>query len=170
MRFVLNTPPRSRVDERCRANRTRAPRAWSPRVHTGAAMKPGAFIAKWRVSELKESSAAQEHFIDLCRMLASRHRRRPTRPARPTALSAVRARIPAVTAAPTCRSGAASPGSTRAGVPTSTRPSTSCGSTRWRCHSWFTTRGPITIGSSSTYWTRLIIDVPRRCVAQWSTL
>ena len=60
MRFVLNTPPmcsslrtppRSRVDERCRANRTRAPRATSPRVHTGAAMKPGAFIAKWRVSE-----------------------------------------------------------------------------------------------------------------------
>ena len=32
-------------------------------------MTPGAFIAKWRVSELKESSAAQEHFIDLCRML-----------------------------------------------------------------------------------------------------
>ena len=27
------------------------------------------FIAKWRVSELKESSAAQEHFIDLCRLL-----------------------------------------------------------------------------------------------------
>ena len=76
--LVLAYPPRSRVDERCRANRTRAPRATSPRVHTGAAMKPGAFIAKWRVSELKESSAAQEHFSDLCRMLASRHRRRPT--------------------------------------------------------------------------------------------
>ena len=28
------------------------------------------FIAKWRASELKESSAAQEHFIDLCRLLA----------------------------------------------------------------------------------------------------
>ena len=27
------------------------------------------FIAKWRASELKESSAAQEHFIDLCRLL-----------------------------------------------------------------------------------------------------
>ena len=27
------------------------------------------FIAKWRASELKERSAAQEHFIDLCRML-----------------------------------------------------------------------------------------------------
>ena len=32
-------------------------------------MTPGEFIAKWRVSELKESSAAQEHFIDLCRLL-----------------------------------------------------------------------------------------------------
>ena len=28
------------------------------------------FIAKWRASELKERSAAQEHFIDLCRLLA----------------------------------------------------------------------------------------------------
>ena len=27
------------------------------------------FIAKWRASELKERSASQEHFIDLCRML-----------------------------------------------------------------------------------------------------
>ena len=27
------------------------------------------FIAKWRASELKESSASQEHFIDLCRLL-----------------------------------------------------------------------------------------------------
>ena len=33
------------------------------------AMTPTEFIAKWRVSELKESSAAQEHFIDLCRLL-----------------------------------------------------------------------------------------------------
>ena len=32
-------------------------------------MTPDAFIAKWRASELKERSAAQEHFIDLCRML-----------------------------------------------------------------------------------------------------
>ena len=37
-------------------------------VGTGP-MTPGAFIAKWRASELKESSAAQEHFIDLCRLL-----------------------------------------------------------------------------------------------------
>ena len=33
------------------------------------AMTPGAFIAKWRESELKERSAAQSHFIDLCHLL-----------------------------------------------------------------------------------------------------
>ena len=32
-------------------------------------MTPHEFVAKWRISELKESSAAQEHFIDLCRLL-----------------------------------------------------------------------------------------------------
>jgi len=32
-------------------------------------MTPAAFITKWRASELKERSAAQEHFIDLCRLL-----------------------------------------------------------------------------------------------------
>ena len=32
-------------------------------------MTPSEFIAKWRTSELKERSAAQEHFIDLCRLL-----------------------------------------------------------------------------------------------------
>ncbi len=32
-------------------------------------MTPYQFIAKWRASELKERSAAQEHFIDLCRLL-----------------------------------------------------------------------------------------------------
>ena len=32
-------------------------------------MTPTEFIAKWRASELKERSAAQEHFIDLCRLL-----------------------------------------------------------------------------------------------------
>ena len=32
-------------------------------------MTPGEFIAKWRSSELKERSASQEHFIDLCRLL-----------------------------------------------------------------------------------------------------
>ncbi len=32
-------------------------------------MTPDAFIAKWRASELKERSASQEHFIDLCRLL-----------------------------------------------------------------------------------------------------
>ena len=32
-------------------------------------MTPAAFITKWRASELKESSASQEHFIDLCHLL-----------------------------------------------------------------------------------------------------
>ena len=32
-------------------------------------MTPGEFIGKWRASELKERSGAQEHFIDLCRLL-----------------------------------------------------------------------------------------------------
>ena len=32
-------------------------------------MTPGAFVAKWRAAELKERSAAHEHFIDLCRLL-----------------------------------------------------------------------------------------------------
>ncbi len=32
-------------------------------------MTPYQFIAKWRASELKERSAAQEYFIDLCRPL-----------------------------------------------------------------------------------------------------
>jgi hypothetical protein len=32
-------------------------------------MTPQEFAAKWRTSTLKESSASQEHFIDLRRML-----------------------------------------------------------------------------------------------------
>lgn len=40
-------------------------------------MTPGAFIAKWRASELKDRSASQEYFTDLCRLLGE-----PTRRAR----------------------------------------------------------------------------------------
>ena len=32
-------------------------------------MTPSSFITKWRASELKERSASQGHFIDLCRLL-----------------------------------------------------------------------------------------------------
>ena len=32
-------------------------------------MTPSAFIKKWKASNLKERSAAHEHFIDLCRLL-----------------------------------------------------------------------------------------------------
>ena len=32
-------------------------------------MTPNEFIAKWQASQLKERSAAQEHFINLCQLL-----------------------------------------------------------------------------------------------------
>ncbi len=32
-------------------------------------LSPQAFVAKWRSATLKERSAAQEHFIDLCRLV-----------------------------------------------------------------------------------------------------
>ena len=32
-------------------------------------MTPAEFIRKWKATNLKERSAAQEHFIDLCRLL-----------------------------------------------------------------------------------------------------
>lgn len=35
-------------------------------------MTPHAFITKWHNSKLKERAAAQEHFIDLCRLLGER--------------------------------------------------------------------------------------------------
>ena len=34
-----------------------------------AQLTPQAFVHKWRDSTLKEHSAAQEHFIDLCRLI-----------------------------------------------------------------------------------------------------
>ena len=40
-----------------------------PCPRTDSVVTPGEFIAKWRASELKERSASQEHFIDLCRLL-----------------------------------------------------------------------------------------------------
>jgi hypothetical protein len=36
---------------------------------TQSTLSPQEFVTKWRKTELKERSAAQEHFIDLCRML-----------------------------------------------------------------------------------------------------
>jgi hypothetical protein len=35
---------------------------------TQPTLSPQEFVDKWRKAHLKESSAAQEHFIDLCRM------------------------------------------------------------------------------------------------------
>lgn len=62
---------RSLVDEHFHFFRTRdfLPLRTRVRFLAISAMAPGEFIAKWRVSELKESSAAQEHFIDLCHLL-----------------------------------------------------------------------------------------------------
>ena len=44
-------------------------RTGSFNCHDEYVVQPVEFIAKWRKSELKERSAAQEHFLDLCRML-----------------------------------------------------------------------------------------------------
>ena len=38
-------------------------------LDTRRTVTPQEFITKWHASELKERSAAQEHFIDLCRLL-----------------------------------------------------------------------------------------------------
>ena len=51
-----------------RERRRRATHGRTPRTRRGA-VTPADFIAKWRAAELKERSAAQEHFIDLCRLL-----------------------------------------------------------------------------------------------------
>ena len=55
-------------------------------------MTPGEFIAKWRAAELKERSAAQEHFIDLCRLLGEPTPAEADPPAGPTASNAARAK------------------------------------------------------------------------------
>ena len=97
-------------------------------------MTPYEFIAKWSASELKERSASQEHFIDLCRLLGE-----PT-PAEAdprTASSGALARILAGTAGPMSGSATTSPGSTRESEPISTLLSDSFGPTRWR---WRTRR------------------------------
>ena len=49
-------------------------------------MTPGEFITKWLASQLKESAASQEHFIDLCRLLGVRNRGREDQPIHATPL------------------------------------------------------------------------------------
>ncbi len=44
-------------------------------------MNPAEFAAKWSGSTRNERAAAQEHFIDLCRMLGVPRPTKPTRPA-----------------------------------------------------------------------------------------
>ena len=41
----------------------------APALNEDLVVTPNEFIRKWRASELKERSASQEHFIDLCRLL-----------------------------------------------------------------------------------------------------
>ena len=45
------------------------PSARAPALNEDLVVTPNEFITKWRASELKERSASQEHFIDLCRLL-----------------------------------------------------------------------------------------------------
>jgi hypothetical protein len=42
---------------------------WRYAGRRARAMTASAFIKKWKASNLKERSAAHEHFIDLCRLL-----------------------------------------------------------------------------------------------------
>jgi hypothetical protein len=42
---------------------------WRYARRRARAMIPSAFIKKWKASNLKERSAAHEHFTDLCRLL-----------------------------------------------------------------------------------------------------
>jgi hypothetical protein len=42
---------------------------WRYARRRALAMIPSAFIKKWKALNLKERSAAHEHFIDLCRLL-----------------------------------------------------------------------------------------------------
>ena len=37
---------------------------------TQRSLSPQKFVAKWRKSEVKESDAAHEHFLDLCRLFS----------------------------------------------------------------------------------------------------
>ena len=46
-----------------------AARGRAPALNEDLVVTPNDFITKWRASELKERSASQEHFIDLCRLL-----------------------------------------------------------------------------------------------------
>ena len=89
-------------------------------------MTPGAFITKWRASELKERSAAQEHFIDLCRLLGE-----------PTPAEADPTGEQYCFERGARKDGGGDGWAERASTPISTRRSASCGITRWR---WRTRR------------------------------
>ena len=54
------------VENRSSATSVQPPSSW---VRLSSRMTPHAFIEKWRASQLKERSASQEQFIDLCHLL-----------------------------------------------------------------------------------------------------
>ena len=72
--------------------RPTGPARRSPAHPRNRAMTAHDFIAKWQASELKERSASQEHFIDLCKLLGEPTPAEADPPARPTASSGAPAR------------------------------------------------------------------------------
>jgi hypothetical protein len=81
-------------------------------------MTPAEFAVKWTGSTASERAAAQEHFIDLCRMLGvpTPNEADPTRA--DYAFEKGAEKSAAATALPTSGNAATSPGSTRASART----------------------------------------------------
>jgi hypothetical protein len=89
------------------------------------ALTPQAFVAKWRTNTRKERSAAQEHFIDLCRLIGH-----PTPGEAATSstydFEAGASKQAGAVGGPMSGKKAISPGSIRASTPTSGKPISSC--------------------------------------------
>ena len=84
-----------------------------------AALTPQTFVAKWRPIELHERAMAQEHFIDLCRLLDHPLRRpKPICRGRGTLSRRAQSKRPVDRAMLTSGSATTSPGSTKATTPT----------------------------------------------------
>ena len=116
-----------------------------------ATLTPQAFVAKWRQATLNERSAAQEHFLDLCRLLGH-----PT-PAEvdPTGTfftfeAGAAKQGGGQGFADVWTNAASSPGSTRASTPTWTRPTSSCSSTARRSRTRRCWSSATSTASSST--------------------
>ena len=88
--------------------------------------------AKWRASELKESAASHEHFIDLCRLLDEPTPAEADPAGETYCFERARARTPAAKDGPMSGNATASPGNTRDSGPISTPPSTNSGNLEGR--------------------------------------